>query len=464
MVTELRVHGVSGTPVESTLDRPLLHRVAGDADAGFHRPRPAYGDTTGPGGAALEGYRWGNLTAGAAARAMWLLLLPFMLANVTMWLRPPAGHRGTLLTRALCRVFGLSVTATFVLALAGVSLDLVAWQCATPGNPCATGRSYLRFLTEMPTGRRLAVLAVVPIAVLAFLWFLARRTWARYEAYPLPETADGDGLAAAGFWAGMAQVGRLRSIHLAAACGTLAALLGWAVAGHDRDWPGYLLAIAATGLLAACALALCLTGMVSRDRPAGWADRAATGLRTAGFLLVGLVLVNAAWARGPWYATGGLPGYGLSVTTLFAGQSVLLLALGVVVFVQSRQTTPRPPLYGLAGPVLGSVAVGVSVAFTAGVSYRVADFLDRGAVPTPSGYGPARPLQPPAAYEWTAFGFVVLVVVAILVAVLARVRLLGRLRAAAAGTTDHDFPHGRTRDPARAAAIDTAIADAQLAD
>jgi len=90
MATELRVHGVSGAPVEHLLDRPLLRQVAGDADAGFFRPRPEYGDTTGPGGAPLEGYRWGNLTAGAAARAFWLLLLPFALVNVALWLRPPA--------------------------------------------------------------------------------------------------------------------------------------------------------------------------------------------------------------------------------------------------------------------------------------------------------------------------------------------------------------------------------------
>src|SRR5688500_12790070 len=102
MPTELRVHGVSGTPAESMLDRPLVGRVAGDGEAGFHRPRVEYGATTGPGGATLEGYRWGNLTAGAAARAFWLLLLPFTLANVALWLRPPAGSVGSALVRNLC--------------------------------------------------------------------------------------------------------------------------------------------------------------------------------------------------------------------------------------------------------------------------------------------------------------------------------------------------------------------------
>src|SRR5215212_5744375 len=66
--TELRVHGVSGTPTEDVLDRPLVSQVAGDSEAGFYRPRTEYGGTLGPGGARLEAYRWGNLTAGAAAR------------------------------------------------------------------------------------------------------------------------------------------------------------------------------------------------------------------------------------------------------------------------------------------------------------------------------------------------------------------------------------------------------------
>ena len=95
MTVELRVHGVSGSPTEGVLDRPWVGRVAGDGDSGFYRPRPEIGGTTGPGGATLEAYRWGSLTSGAAARALWLLLLPFMLANVAIWLRPPstAGSR-----------------------------------------------------------------------------------------------------------------------------------------------------------------------------------------------------------------------------------------------------------------------------------------------------------------------------------------------------------------------------------
>src|SRR5581483_5108925 len=143
MAIELRVHGVSGSAVETILDRPWNGRVAGDGDSGFYRPRPESGATTGPGGATLEGYRWGSLTSGAAARALWLLLLPFMLANVAVWLRPPLKRGRQGLYRTVARLYAATVTGTFVLALSGISMDLVGWQCATPDNACATSHWYL---------------------------------------------------------------------------------------------------------------------------------------------------------------------------------------------------------------------------------------------------------------------------------------------------------------------------------
>ena len=69
-----RVHGVSGTPPEELLDRGQVYRLAGDATAGFYRPRLAEESTDGTwapllpgaeGGPQLEGYAWGGLTSGA---------------------------------------------------------------------------------------------------------------------------------------------------------------------------------------------------------------------------------------------------------------------------------------------------------------------------------------------------------------------------------------------------------------
>src|SRR5258705_11570064 len=146
--TEMRVHGVSGSAAEEMLDRPLIRQVAGDGDAGFFRPRTEYGATLGPGGARLEAYRWGNLTSGAAARALWLLLLPFSLANVAMWLRPPATGMGRRVVHGLCRIFALTMSATFTLAAVGIFADLIAWQCASPETGCVDQRAWLHFLVN----------------------------------------------------------------------------------------------------------------------------------------------------------------------------------------------------------------------------------------------------------------------------------------------------------------------------
>ncbi len=460
MATELRVHGVSGTPAESLLNRPLIEQVAGDADAGFFRPRPEYGNTAGPGGALLEGYRWGNLTAGGAARALWLLLLPFMLANVALWLRPPGASRAVYHT--LCRLFAASLTGTLVLASAGVSVDLVAWQCAMPGNPCGTSRSYLAFLTHgffAPTGRRLAMLSLVPIAVIAALWYLGRRTWCRYEAYEPASDVDGDGLGAPGFWRGMPLVGRLRALHIGLAFGTLDAVLLGVLAPHDGWVAGWVLAGLAGLVLLLGLVAVMLPGMVDRDRPAPWAQRAAGGLRLVALLLTVATWGYAMWPRPAWPTHGGLPGYGMTVTVLFAAQIALLLVLAAVAV---GQRGPGQYLAGLAGPVCASLGLAVAAAFTAGISFQVADFLDRSA--SPVGRTSAARLQPPAALQWSALGMTVTVVAVLLVALGAWRFLLPRLRTAARDVTDADFPGERAGDPPRAASIDNAVADARLTD
>jgi hypothetical protein len=81
--TELRVHGVSGTPPESMLEHPTVQRVSGDASSGFYRrvwQAESIAEDTGA--TVLEAYSWGGLTAGSKLRALWLLLIPFLLANV----------------------------------------------------------------------------------------------------------------------------------------------------------------------------------------------------------------------------------------------------------------------------------------------------------------------------------------------------------------------------------------------
>ncbi|MCP3785000.1 hypothetical protein NLX85_16645 [Micromonospora sp. A3M-1-15] len=78
----------------------------------------------------------------------------------------------------------------------------------------------------------------------------------------------------------------------------------------------------------------------------------------------------------------GLPGYEEIVALLFAMLTALLILLGAAVPSAHRGDPGGPRLRALGAPVIGAVAAGLAVAFSAKLSYRVADFLDRNA-PTP---------------------------------------------------------------------------------
>ncbi|MDG4866228.1 hypothetical protein P8605_49560, partial [Streptomyces sp. T-3] len=148
---ELLVHGVGGATPEEMLGDPRTVRVTGDETAAVFRrtddedaeQRPEdYQDKPIP-----EAYVWSNLTSGNGARALWLLLLPFMVVNLAHWMRPNArGRKRTVrLYGVLVRLVGLTLTVLLVAAACEVALDLTAWQCAGT-RACADQRSWLGFL------------------------------------------------------------------------------------------------------------------------------------------------------------------------------------------------------------------------------------------------------------------------------------------------------------------------------
>ncbi|WP_412541671.1 hypothetical protein R8Z50_03690 [Longispora sp. K20-0274] len=320
-VTELRVHGVAGHSAEQILGRQHTTRVAGDAEAGFYRPTPPE-DPRGPAGFDLEAYRWGSLTSGAAARALWLLLLPFTLANLTIWLRP-AGRRGA----GLCRLFALSLTGTFVLGISGVTIDLLGWQRGG--------------------GRWVWLGALGTAATIGLLWYLGRRTWIHYESYP----ANGDGFGEPSFWDGRALVGVGRALHVGAAFATLGAVVPGPAWGR---W-------AAVAVLAGTGVATLLPGMADTNAPARWAAPFAGVLRTAGLLVATVVIGYAAHQPPEPRHPGALPGYAATVTWLFAAQSGLLLLLAL--------RAGRTPA------LVGSYALWVTALFNSGLGHRVAGVL-----------------------------------------------------------------------------------------
>ncbi|MBG6065484.1 hypothetical protein [Micromonospora ureilytica] len=403
---ELRVHGVSGVTAERILDHPVVTRVAGDAHAGFFRPRPGSGDAGGATpGVVVEAYRWGSLTAGAAVRtASMLLLLPFMLGNLAIWLRPPGRDRWQLLG-VLCRLLAGTLTVTFVLAAVGVTLDLVGWQCV-PYPGCRASRPYLAWLHAVPSGPRLALLSVVPLLALRVVWWIGVRSARAFEGFGSssaqpPATDPGDRLGDAGFWDDERTIGWLRQVHVALGAATLDVSL---LAGISRGaTPGHLVQfVAAVGLLVICVVLLSLPVPAS-------AARTRRFLRALWWTTVAvsvLCLGSAALAGSKPSGSGKLPGYEGAAAGVVAAQGVLLVLLAVVTYTRHRavRSEGRPFLRGLGTPIVAAAAVSVGAAFTATLVYRTADALDHGHIPDPIRPDPSSlgPLEPPVAYWWAA--------------------------------------------------------------
>ncbi|MBW5484970.1 hypothetical protein GPJ59_24570, partial [Streptomyces bambusae] len=194
---ELLVHGVAGASPEHLLGDPRTVRVTGDATAAVFRRTDDADAESHPeryaGRPVPEAYCWSRLTSGNGARALWLLLLPFMVANLAHWARPAAPRsRRTVRAYGGCvRVTALLLTVLLVASACEVCLDLVAWQCAGSAH-CADSRSWLGFLAPAgggwwsQPGRRLALGALVPTALTVLLWYLSHRTWSAYESQPPP--------------------------------------------------------------------------------------------------------------------------------------------------------------------------------------------------------------------------------------------------------------------------------------
>ncbi|MDZ5446836.1 hypothetical protein U2F26_29615 [Micromonospora sp. 4G57] len=435
-VVELRVHGVSGAGAEQVLDRPHVHQVAGDRSGGFFRPRPDYPDSTGPGGVVLEAYRWSDLPSGTAARTLSLVfLLPFMLSNVAIWMRPADRGSGSGV-KVLCRLIALNLTLVYVLSAVGVALDLIAWKCM--GSPrCLEGRAWLSWLGGRPVGLRLVVLVVLPVAALGLLWMLSVRPGRPYEAFRTPGgDPEGDRLSAVGQWDAMPMVGRLRAIHVAAAFAVLNLTL-LAARGAGGPSPVVIVLAAVAGAVLAACLALLCAGASLERASTGPTDRLAATARVVACALTVPTLGVVALDGAPWPHSTGLPGYSQIVAWAFVAQMTLLFALAVLTLWRRRGRDPRQALLrGLGAPVIATAAVGLASALSAELVYRTAYFLNRRAITGSAG----DLVPPPLAYKWAIFTFFLASIAA--VAAGGAVTLLtrpGRRRAAAA-IVARDFP------------------------
>ncbi|MFD7461314.1 hypothetical protein [Streptomyces sp. NPDC059868] len=478
---ELLVHGVGGTTPEQMLDDPRTVRVAGDDTAALFRrtadvedPARAAGTDGRP---VPEAYVWCNLTSGNGSRALWLLLLPFMVVNLAHWMRPGARDRTRTvrLYGLLVRLAGLTLTVLLVAAACEVALDLGAWQCAGT-RACAERHSWLGFLSPTVSdggwwsrpGRRLAVAALLPTALVGLLWYLSRRTWNAYESQlpltPAPGT-DEDGAATAlarpGFWYGRRLVARLRAAHTAAGLLTVAAAVIGPAVRHDRapggpaalDIAGRLLAAALLAVAVLAVAVVCRRGRSERRVDQDTDASLVRGLPLAALLLLALALPYAGWERPAWESSGRLPG-----DAAFGGitlvQGLIVIALAVVAHLLHR-TRPdaRAALRGLGGPAVAMLACALGGVMSGGVSQRVADWLDGTHAAIPG---------PPVLLTWQASVIPpLLLLVLALVALLAR-HTLRQARAERAAVAD-DYS-GELQEPDRTRRIARTRAMAALTD
>ncbi|MFC7743021.1 hypothetical protein ACFQXA_21780 [Nocardiopsis composta] len=431
-------------------------------------------------GVPREIFAWGNLTSGRASRALWLLLLPFMLVNIAYWMRPgepgdrPPGSRSLLVADAVygsaVRLLALCLTALLTLAAAGVGMDLIGWQCAGYGARCAELRPLLGVLSApggllAEPGRALLAGAVLPLAVVALLWRLSRRTSGVYEAEAdgaAPAPSDSAPLSDPEFWRNSLVMGRLRSAHIAVAVGTVALLLVTPALGHDRAAGAPALQAAGTAVAAGAALAVGAAALMVLvpGTARRWNDRAdavCARLRDASLVLLAAAAGLLLWPRPEWAAQGRLPGLAPALNSLFAVECALLLVLFGAAAVLYRRTPARgeAAMRGMAGPAATAVGLLLGGVFTAAVVYQSAGLLGGCYYPGAEQAG-CLPLRVPGAYHWLQLAFAMEAVLALAVAavLVAQLRRRRRVEAGAvAALYGRPREARRTRDIAAARAM-----------
>lgn len=401
-VVELRIHGAGGTPPEEILDVPVTTLVAGDESAGFFRPwKPDAGEPP------REAYSWGGLTSASALRALWVLLLPFALANLAGWMlrhdgaatdtRPRTRDGMEQLALAATRVFGLLITMAVAAFVAIGAIDLIGYQCGARAS-CAAGRWWLspwdnRLVAGHP-GRAVAVGAAVGIVAILLVGWATRHSQIRIHDRRRASFQGRDdpafslNLNQRRLWDSPHVAHRLGLAHTAAALTVigLTVAVGVGSLGGMGSIVGWVL--------------LVLAG-VAMIRLEGVPPAVHTSLVVASAVYTGVIVI-AAWIRPLSPSRGPLPQSDRVAFILIGMYFIAALVLGVAAFVLRRRNTGEGEWAALVSPGLLLVATGLVAAVGAGMLIRLADFLGN---PRPNTrlHGPTADELPPIGYPpWMA--------------------------------------------------------------
>jgi hypothetical protein len=429
-VTELRIHGVSGSDGPTMLEHPAALQVAGDSVTGFYRRWSPDGGGRLSVPWKLEAYSWGGLTERPLASASWLLLAPFMMYNIAYFMLPPDDSaavvdqpvphlrrgKGHSIAGMLLRLLALAATVQFVSAVALVALSTVAWQAAGRAGMLP---GWMGWYGDWTAGWRVALALAAVAVIIAVLWWVSVTTASKYETRTSTARTDLNALwplTQPGFWKGQVLVGRQRAVHAAAACAS-AALIAALPAGRPAAARWVAVILAAVALAAAACLIV--SPMTSRHEvtlaQGGRPEGSRAGWWCWGVLAAALAALITAAVVGGWTdrrhgsQTGALPGLTDFLAALLAVQAALLVMLTVTVVVLARRAPApggeeRVPPY-LGGGLTALIAVlGFSLGglLSAVISIGVTRLLG---TPVPSGFRFAIAPSDALAVPWPTYAF-----------------------------------------------------------
>lgn len=410
---ELRVHGVAGTPPAGMLGmRPEPVDPPPDTCGQPKRPLEIGLYSRPSGGEELRAFSWGSLTSGSRRTAFYVLLLPYMLANVAGWMMLPLPQEGATLAdpdarrsgplrvvTLLVRLAGLLVTFIFALSTYLIVTDLGAYQWLVRGHGWPAWWVGIGVL-------------VTAGAVLLLFYFTRVRLPhdARYKD-PWSDEADPVGYAwihhaQAELWSHPGIIVRLRWLHLAAAWASIALVAAlarpWLPGGEWQAWDRGAVGLA----IAALALAVLLMCVVTLGRGAKippWVSRAIRWVSWS--LALVAVLVSAARIAGI-----GAPGPGQFLPAIRGGSAwvalaylLLVLTAGLLGWIKrSQRDVPRRAGWNLPGLLL--LAAATSSGVGAALALQAARLL--GGCDRLEGFGGGTcPIAVGSSGDWLAIAF-----------------------------------------------------------
>jgi hypothetical protein len=357
-VTELRIHGVSGSNGPTMLEHPTALQVAGDTITGFYRRWNPDGGGRPSVGWKLEAYSWGGLTQKPLASASWLVLAPFMIYNLAHFMLPAEPEKEPeqpeleselkpgwryQLARGVLRLLALAATLQFVTAAATVTVSTVAWQAA--GHPGVLPQ-WMGWYAHLLPGWRVAIALLSVGAVVALLWVISVVTANRYEARRSTGIRDRRSrwpLTEPGFWKGALLVSRQRVIHAAAALAAVALLVAHPTG--DPAWAHQTVLVFSAVVLAVAAVVIALPLSDRHNVTIVGNPHAHARLSWWWWVLLGagvVAIVGSAAVSGWTDKTtdpqrGMFPGISGFLLWLLIAQLALFLVFGVVVAVLARR-------------------------------------------------------------------------------------------------------------------------------